>query len=62
MWRRARFGAGRLQEAFDLLGPGRGGRAQLEQTLAHNNELVSHVLNLGDCGGILMRHEICPIG
>ena len=49
------------QAAFNLLGPVGGGRAQLEQTLAHNNELVSHVLNLGDRGGVLMIHEVRPI-
>ena len=36
------------QEAIDLLCPGGSGRGQLEQTLAHNNEPVSHFQNLGD--------------
>src|SRR5208337_2959988 len=37
------------------------GRGQLEQTLAHNDELVSHFQNLGDRSGFLITHEVRPI-
>src|SRR5271166_4313723 len=37
------------------------GRGQLEQTLAHNNEPVSHFQNLGDRSGFLITHEVRPI-
>ena len=49
------------QEAIDLLCPGGSGRGQLEQTFAHNNELVSHFQNLGDRSGFLITHEVRPI-
>ena len=49
------------QEAIDLLCPGGSGRGQLEQTLAHNNELVSHFQNLGDRSSFLITYEVHPI-
>ncbi|HUJ80356.1 MAG TPA: hypothetical protein VLW83_00660 [Candidatus Acidoferrales bacterium] len=49
------------QEAIDLLCPDGSGRGQLEQTLAHNDELVAHFQNLGDRSGFLITHEVRPI-
>ena len=40
------------RQAVDLLCPGGSGRGQLEQTLANNNDLVSHFQNLGDGSGL----------
>ena len=45
------------QEAIDLLCPDGSGRGQLEQTLAHNDELVSHFQNLGDRSGFLITQR-----
>ena len=47
------------QEALELC-LGGGGRVQLKQALAHDNELVSLVDNLGDLS-FLITHNVCPI-